>query len=119
MGLKRYPMEQGKEATFWHMTSEGKVEADRTPDIRRCERICWPKPLIEEVPSDELRVWPERRNRENRMAIALPDFSYIMILAERQGSNGIYYIPWTAYYVKYHHDRDHYEREWRKCGIKG
>ena len=53
------------------------------------------------------------------MAIALPDFSYIMILAEREGQNGPYYIPWTAYYVKHKHDRDFYEREWRRSGIKG
>ena len=31
LGLKRLPMEQGKEATFWHMTSEGPVEEERTP----------------------------------------------------------------------------------------
>ena len=54
MGLKRYPMEQGKEGTFWHMTSEGKVEADRLPDLRRCERIGWPRTLIEKVPCDEV-----------------------------------------------------------------
>jgi len=119
MGLKRLPIEQGKEATFWHMTSEGKVEADRTPDLRRCERIRWPKPIVERVPCDDLRVWAEQRRRENRIAIAPSDFSYILILAERQGRQSAYYIPWTAYYVQYDHDRRHYEAEWRKNRING
>ena len=119
MGLKRMPMEQGKEATFWHMISEGKNEADRLPDLRRCERIRWPKPLVERVPCDEVRVWPEMRRGENRIAIATSDFSYILILAERQGKNGIYHLPWTAYHVKHEHDRRHYEKEWQKNGVKG
>jgi hypothetical protein len=41
--LKRHPLVQGKEATFWHLISEGRVEADRLPDLRRCERIRWPR----------------------------------------------------------------------------
>ena len=36
LGLKRHPVHQGKEATFWHMTSQGPIEADRLPDMRRC-----------------------------------------------------------------------------------
>jgi hypothetical protein len=47
LGLKRHPMSHGKEATFWHMIQEGKEEEQRTPDFRRCERIRWPKPIIE------------------------------------------------------------------------
>ncbi len=43
LGLKRYPLSHGKEATFWHIISEGKNEDDRLPDFRRCERIRWPK----------------------------------------------------------------------------
>jgi hypothetical protein len=31
LGLKRHPMTDGKEATFWHMTSEGQDEENRTP----------------------------------------------------------------------------------------
>lgn len=47
LGLKRHPLSQGKEATFWHMISEGENEDERLPDLRRCERIRWPKPTIE------------------------------------------------------------------------
>ena len=33
--LKWIPVHDGKSATFWHMISEGKVETNRTPDMRR------------------------------------------------------------------------------------
>jgi len=46
LGLKRHPMTQNKEATFWHMIQEGSVESERIPDIRRCERIRWPRPSV-------------------------------------------------------------------------
>jgi len=53
--LKRYPLFQGKEATFWHITHEGKIENQRTPDLRRCERIRWPRPIIEHNPDAAIR----------------------------------------------------------------
>jgi len=34
-------MAHGKGFGFWHLISEGNVEEDRTPDLRRCERIRW------------------------------------------------------------------------------
>jgi hypothetical protein len=55
--LKRHPLADGKEATFWHFTSEGHVEAERTPDLRRCERIAWPRPIIERVDDPAVKVW--------------------------------------------------------------
>lgn len=45
--LKKHPMIKGKEATFWHIISEGRLEDNRLPDLRRCERIGWPRPIIE------------------------------------------------------------------------
>ena len=47
VALKRLPMFKNKEATFWHFISAGPAENDRVPDMRRCERIRWPKPIIE------------------------------------------------------------------------
>lgn len=31
LALKKYPVTDGKEATFWHMTSEGEDEMNRIP----------------------------------------------------------------------------------------
>lgn len=58
LGLKKYPLSQdGKEATFWHMTSEGDDEDSRMPDLRRMERIQWPAPMINSSTHPYLKVW--------------------------------------------------------------
>jgi hypothetical protein len=98
--VKRHPEFQGREATFWHITSEGEVEAERTPDLRRCERIRWPRPMIDACRTDRLRCWPQtRRNRaggrETRIVIATPDFSYLVILADRES----YIMLWTTIHI--------------------
>jgi hypothetical protein len=117
LGLKRYPLEKGKEATFWHFVSEGKAEADRVPNMRRCERICWPRPMIDGVPVHPVRVWTQQRGGERRIAIAVDDFSYIAVLAERRGKRGIYYLPWTAFHVEKEHMRRKFEKEWNENQI--
>ena len=101
LGLKRYPLVDGREATFWHLITEGPDEKTRNPDERRCERIRWPKPAIERVPCAELRCWENCRKRERRIVIAFDDYSYVVILAERNG----YLLPWSAYPVEREHRR--------------
>lgn len=97
LGLKRHPVIDGKEATFWHMTSEGSVESERIPDFRRCERIRWPKPVIEHDSAPGVLVWAEpHRSHGNRIHIYLPDERYLVVLADR----GEYILPWTAYYIQ-------------------
>jgi hypothetical protein len=98
--LKRYPLIKGKESTFWHLISEGDsegdIEAERLPDLRRCERICWPRRLIDEVASGRVRVWRTLRREEERV-----------VLADR----GDYIMLWTAYYVEMEHRRKKLKRE--------
>jgi hypothetical protein len=104
VGLKRHPMIQGKEATYWHCISEGKVEDDRLPDLRRCERIRWPRPCIEH--EAKLKVWTEERNGEDRIHLWLEAESYAVVLAVRRG----YVILWTTIFVKYDHERRKFTR---------
>lgn len=106
--LKRHPMELGKEATFWHLISKGKSEADRTPDFRRCERICWPRPMIEALSGSSVLCWANQRNGEDRILIALSDFSYLVVLVDRKE----YVLLWTAYYVEYEHAREKLKKEY-------
>ena len=102
LGLKRHPEYDGKEATFWHMTSEGSVEDERIPDFRRCERIRWPRPLIEHEAESEVLVWTESRGaNDDRIHIYLPDERYLVVLADR----GSYILPWTAFYIE--HENGH------------
>lgn len=113
VGLKRHPLIQGKEATFWHFISEGQTEADRLPDLRRCERIRWPKPTMEAFierrpgPDDRIVWWKNVRGGEDRYLLALPDFSYLVVVADR----GEFVLPWTQYCVEHEHQRRKYRKE--------
>lgn len=113
VGLKRHPQFDGREATFWHMISEGNIEVDRTPDIRRCERIKWPKPTMESfddvkpTEGSRIRWWRNKRGTNTRVVLSLDDFSYVMIVDEREN----FVLPWTHYVVKYDHQRAKLRRE--------
>jgi hypothetical protein len=106
--LKRHPVSQGKEATFWHLISEGKNEEERTPDMRRCERIRWPRPMIEAIKSDCVCVWRNTRGRNERILIAVDDFSYVVVLDDRAE----YVLLWTAYSVEHDHQRRKFQKEY-------
>lgn len=99
VGLKQNPLSKGKEATFWHLISEGKIEEERTPDLRRCERIGWPAPIIENCDDSCLKVWVETIKNEDRIHLLCPQERYLLVLAVRRG----YILPWTAFYIKYDH----------------
>lgn len=101
IGLKRHPLSDGKEATFWHFTSEGSVEAQRTPDLRRCERIGWPRPIIERADDPAVKVWENERKGERRACLWLEKEDYLVVLAVRTG----YVLPWTAYMVVQEHQK--------------
>lgn len=105
--LKRHPMKDGREATFWHLISEGFDEKSRVPHEMRCERIRWPKPVIERVPCTELKRWESKRGGETRVVIAFHDYSYVVVLAKRSG----YFLPWTAYPVERNHRRAKLRKE--------
>lgn len=105
LGLKRFPLSKGKEATYWHMVSEGNVEEDRTIDLKRCERIRWPRPGIDNSEETGVKVWETEVKGETRITIWLEAEDYVIILARRQS----YILPWTAFVV----DQEHRKRKLR------
>lgn len=108
LGLKRYPVIQKKEATFWHLISEGKYEADRLPDLRRCERIRWPRPIIDHNADTEIKVWENVRGTEKRICLWFEEQEYLVVLAKRQR----YILLWTAYPVTEDHRKRKLRREY-------
>lgn len=110
LGLKRFPEHQGKSATFWHMTSTGNIEEDRIPDFRRCERIGWPKPIIENDTCTQLKVWAEPKGKNRRIHIWYEDEGYLVVLDDRID----YILPWTAFYVEREHEKRKYLKRWNK-----
>ena len=105
---KRHPMMGNKEAGFWHCVSAGRLEDERLPDLRRYERIRWIRAVVEAAGTDRVRDWRNTRPRGGeRAVIALPDFSFVVVLAVRSG----YCILWTAYPVEQAHRRAKLRRE--------
>lgn len=100
LGLKRYPLVEGKEYTFYHFTHEGDIENERLPDLRRMERIAWPRPMIDNSSDRYLKVWRNiRRGKggtKNRILILHEAERYLIILDDR----GNYILPWTAFLIK-------------------
>jgi len=107
--VKKHPESQGKPATFWHIVSDGSVEEERLPDFRRCERIRWPRPIIDACESERVRLWRTKRGSSNRVLIALEDFSYVVILEDRTE----YIMLWTAFHVGHSNRRRDLRREWK------
>jgi len=106
LGLKRHPLSQGKEATFWHFISEGRDEESRVPDLRRCERICWPRAILDNADCSTVKIWENKRKSEVRICLWLEEQDYLFILAKRKEV----LLPWTAYLVT----RNHAKRKLRK-----
>lgn len=102
-GLKvctqKHPLVDGIHRTFYHITHEGEIEVDRNPDLRRMERIRFPKFLIENSHHVELLVWEKEVKSDNRIHILNEIERYLIVLTEREG----FYLLWTAFYIEYDH----------------
>jgi hypothetical protein len=117
--LKQYPgPTKGKEETFWHIISSGgQDESTRTIKLDRCERIRYPLAIIKAAEEQtKVITWPEhKRNKRNsserRWHLALVDFSYLVVLAERCG----YFLLWTGYNVDYPHAKEKLRKRFTAC----
>jgi hypothetical protein len=93
----------------------GSVEADRLPDLARLERVGWPMEILqafhESYPvrrSAKICWWMnDRGSGKGRYLLALADFSYVVIVADRGG----YCLLWTAYPVEYSNRRRRLRQE--------
>ncbi|GHT43555.1 hypothetical protein FACS189438_0990 [Bacteroidia bacterium] len=95
--LKARPYMEGKEYTYYHFTHSGDDESERTPDLRRMERIGFPKPMIDASRSDKLKTWRNRRGTKDRILILHEEEKYLVVLEDRKD----YILPWTAYLIEH------------------
>lgn len=95
----RYPEVDGLSRTFYHITHQGDDETNREPDIRRMERIRFPKFKIENHPHTELLVWEKEIGRDTRIHILNKTESYLLVLNKRKD----YLLLWTAFYIEHNH----------------
>lgn len=93
VNCRRLPETAGKWASFWHLVQEGRVEDDRLPDLRRCERIRWVRWVIENAAAHaEIDIWQNTRGTEVNALLWFRE-EYLVVLGQRQG----YWLLRTAY----------------------
>ncbi len=107
IGIK-HDLLNGKEITFWHIVSEGDVEAERIPNLRRCERIRWPRPIIEHFNNEEIKIWENDKNRSKRVYLWLDSMDYLVVLVKRH----TYYLLLTAFPIEHEHYRRKLQKEY-------
>ncbi len=106
---QKHPEVDGLHRTFYHITHEGDTEDERTPDIRRMERVRYPKFCIENASiQSEFRVWKNSRGRDTRICIYSTTEKYLVVLTERPRYN----LLWTAYCVDSAHREKKLMKEW-------
>lgn len=99
VAVRKYPEVGGLHRTFYHITHEGEDEQNRTPDIRRMERIRFPRFFIDNNTHPEILIWKNTRNRDERVLLFNENENYIVVLTERKE----FYLFITAYYVETEH----------------
>jgi hypothetical protein len=93
------PSSKGKGYGFWHVISNGPIEEDRVPDLRRCERIKWIPWLIRNVGRDpRISWWCNKRGSNTHVVIWIEEEGFAVIFAKRSK----YYLLKTAYCVTQH-----------------
>lgn len=101
--IKKHPEYKEKHFTFWHLTSEGEKEEERTPDLRRCERLSWVSWIIINCDkNNDISYWENKRGSQKHIVIWHEKGSYAVILAKRNG----YFLLKTAYHVKENRAKD-------------
>ena len=110
--FKEYPLRGGKVSTFYHITTEGDDEENRIFDIARCERIRWPKPIIESNYAG-LKIWENKRGTEENILIWFDIVEYLIVIRKRKTYN----IFWTAYPVTEPYRKKKLQKEYEKAQI--
>jgi hypothetical protein len=99
VAVRKYPEVDGLHRTFYHITHEGEDENNRQPDIRRMERIRFPKFVIDNNTHSKILIWKNKRGKDERIVLFNEAQNYIVILTNRTE----YYMFITAYYVEKEH----------------
>jgi len=103
--MKRLPLVEGRECTFYHITHETQSdhnEENRIPDLRRMERIAFPRFMIDNIKHPVLKIWRNTRHtnkglQENVLILNVEE-KYVVVLRD----NGEYFMLWTAYLCENH-----------------
>jgi hypothetical protein len=112
IGLRRHPTYNNREWAFWHVMQEGNVETDRTPDMRRCERIGWVRAVIQNANDLRVKVWENDRRGDRRFLLWLEAQDFLVVLAPRAKG---YAMLVTAYPTDRGHTRRKLQQEYAQA----
>ena len=117
---RRDPLYDGKVAGFWHCIQEGADEEERTPDLRRCERIAWIRAVIENARQPDVDDWPNVRGSDKRRLLWYRE-EYLVVLADRMRQrDGFEYLQLiTAYCTPAEHTRRKLRKERDEAAANG
>lgn len=93
---------------FWHLISEApdpnnRNEADRIPDLARCERIRWVAWCIQQAGQAGFSWWENQRRGETHVVVWAEEHDFAVILAKRDTAAGArFYLLKTAYCLRPH-----------------
>ncbi len=106
----------GREAAFHHCVTEGDEEEEkRVPHYGRCQRLRWPRKMIEAAGTDRVRWWKEKQGSKRRVYVTLPDFAYLVVLEETKS----HCVLVTAYPVDRDHTRRNHLKRYEDAAEKG
>lgn len=102
-----HPIANGKEDSFWHIIQG---TSGNGPDHDRCQRIRWPKPIIQEITRQDVKWWRTKENGKRKFKLALDDFSYLVVLFERK----TFFLLGTAFPVFRTNYKNQLERQYNR-----
>ncbi len=103
---RKHPIYNGKYESYFHITcGHYRDIEERVPDFRRCERIKWPKAMIDNTECnclgncDNYCIWKKQYRNTFRYSLLLKSEKYLVILEERVK----YFVLVSAYPLTYSH----------------
>ncbi|MGE0930530.1 hypothetical protein [Peijinzhouia sedimentorum] len=106
--VRKYPLVDGIHKTFYHITHEGHDENERTPDIRRMERIRFPRFVITNKQHPEILLWKNKRGKDERIILFSERENYVVVLTDRKG----FFLFITAYFIETNHRKKKLMKEY-------
>lgn len=124
VNIRRHPLQNGKEYTYFHVTSKDYDEnTERCPDIRRCERIRWIRAFIENYfcdptlcqDCDGIKYFEVPYKQTQRIYLFFEEEEYVVVLERREH----YFLLITAFYVDYPNTRRKLLKKYNQYKTKG
>lgn len=99
VNARRLPEHARKWASFWHLISEGRIEDERTPDLRRCERLPLVRWIIENAASHaEIDMWEQVRRGQRNWLLWHEEYQLVVLEQRRE-----YFLLKTSFCTEYAH----------------